>query len=91
MKQKEIFMEYLNNTHDNLQEEIRVLQQRVRYRECDVMDCVELLLAIERLNVFDEFSRNAKAILQLTPYDFSVYAANEKSRIVRKRSDKNDL
>lgn len=87
MKQKEIFLEYLNSTRDKLQEEIRVLQQRVRYRECDVVDCLELQLAIERLNVFDEFARHSKAILRLTPHDSSVYTVVDKTRISRKRGD----
>lgn len=92
MKQKETFLEYLNNTHDELFEDIRKLQQRVRYRDIDAVDCLELQLALERLNSFDEFARNSKAILRLTPYDTSVYAPADKTRIVRNRGDnKNGL
>ncbi len=94
MKQKEkvTFLEYLDNTHDELFDDVRKLQQRVRYRDIDAVDCLELQLALERLNAFDEFARNSKAILRLTPYDTSVYAPTDKARIVHKRGDnKNGL
>ena len=42
MKQKEIFMEYINNKRDELQEDVRKLQQQVRYRDVDVVDYLEL-------------------------------------------------
>ncbi len=69
MKQKEIFLMYLNNTRDRMEEDIRTLRQQLRYRNVDVVDCLELLLALERFNTFQEFSRNAKAILRLDPDD----------------------
>lgn len=66
MKQKEIFMAYINNTRDRLQEDVRQLQQRLRYRECDAVDCLELALAQERLYSFEEFARSSMAILKLS-------------------------
>ncbi len=69
MKQKEIFLMYLNNTRDRMEEDIRTLRQQLRYRNVDVVDCLELQLALERFNAFQEFSRNAKAILRLDPDD----------------------
>ena len=44
MKQKEIFMAYINNNRDKLQEDVRQLQQRLRYRNADAVDCLELAL-----------------------------------------------
>ena len=66
MKQKEIFMMYLNNNRDRLEEDVRELRQRLRYRDCDAIDCVELMLAQERLLAFEEFAVNARAILKLS-------------------------
>ncbi len=68
-RQKEIFLMYLNNTRDRMEEDIRTLRQQLRYRNVDVVDCLELLLALERFNAFQEFSRNAKAILRLESDD----------------------
>lgn len=64
-RQNEIFLMYLNNTRDRMEDDIRTLRQPLRYRNVDVVDCLELQLALERFNVFQEFSRDAKAILQL--------------------------
>ncbi len=68
-RQKEIFIMYLNSTRDRMEEDIRTLRQQLRYRNVDVVDCLELQLALERFNVFQEFSRDAKAILQLDTDD----------------------
>ena len=43
-------MAYINNNRDRLQEDVRQLQQRLRYRNADAVDCLELSLALERLN-----------------------------------------
>ena len=73
MKQKEIFMAYINNNRDRLQEEVRQLQQRLRYRNVDAVDCLELSLALERLNAFEDFSKSAMAILKLSVPDPVTY------------------
>ena len=90
MKQKEIFMEYINNKRDELQEDVRKLQQQVRYRDVDVVDCLELQLALERLNAFNEFSNSAKAILRLAVPDPVTYVSIDtnyaRSRIKRERN-----
>lgn len=90
MKQKEIFMEYINNKRDELQEEVRKLQQRVRYRDVDAVDCLELSLALERLNAFNEFSNSAVAILRLAVPDPVTYVSIDtnyaRSRIERERN-----
>lgn len=75
MKQKEIFMMYINNNRDKLQEDVRQLQQRIRYRNADAVDCLELSLALERLNAFEEFSRQATAILRLSVPDPVTYVS----------------
>ncbi|MCH5194320.1 MAG: hypothetical protein J1F11_10185 [Oscillospiraceae bacterium] len=74
-KQKEIFMAYIINTRDKLQEDIRQLQQRLRYRNADAVDCLELSLALERLSSFEEFSRSAMAILKLFVPDPVTYVS----------------
>ncbi|MDE6132054.1 MAG: hypothetical protein K2G04_01565 [Oscillospiraceae bacterium] len=90
MKQKEIFMEYINNKRDELQEDVRKLQQQVRYRDVDVVDCLELQLALERLNAFNEFSNSAVAILRLSTPDPVTYVSIDtnytRSRIERERN-----
>ena len=90
MKQKEIFMEYINNKRDELQEDVRKLQQRLRYRDVDAVDCLELSLAMERLSAFNEFSNSALAILRLAVPEPMTYVSIDtnyaRSRIERERN-----
>lgn len=90
MKQKEIFMEYINNKRDELEEDVRKLQQRVRYRDVDAVDCLELSLALERLNSFIDFSNSAIAILRLSVPEPMTYVSIDpnyaRNRIERERN-----
>lgn len=89
MKQKEIFIEYINNKRDDLEEDVRKLQQRVRYRDVDAVDCLELSLALERLNSFIDFSNSAIAILRLAVPEPMTYVSIDtnyaQSRLARER------
>lgn len=75
MTQKEILMTYILNNRDRLEEDVRQLQQNVRYRKIDPVDCMELSLAIERLNSFEEFSRSVMAIMKLSVPDPVTYVS----------------
>lgn len=68
MKKKEIELlcAYFLNYGIVLEDDVRQLRNTIRYREIDPVDCLELSLAIERKNAFDNFSRNVKAILSLS-------------------------
>ena len=75
MKHKEIFMEYIINKHDRLQEDVRELQDRLTERDADAVDCLELALARERLIAFEEYAMAAKAILKLSVPDPVTYVS----------------
>ena len=64
--QKEIFYQYLLNERDRLENEVIQLQQALRYRNIDAVDCLELSLAMERLNSFIDYSNHAIAIFKLS-------------------------
>ena len=75
MKQKEILTAYFINNRDKLEEDVRQLQQRVRYRNIDAVDCLELSLAIERLIAFDDFVKSTKSILRMELPDPVTYVS----------------
>lgn len=75
MTQKEILMTYIVNNRDRLEEDVRQLQQNVRYKKVDPVDCLELSLAIERLNSFENFSRSVMAIMKLSVPDPVTYVS----------------
>ncbi len=68
-RQKEILMMYLMNTRDRLENDVVNLRQQLRYRNVDVVDCLELLLSLERLNIFNEIEKNVRALLNLSADD----------------------
>lgn len=75
MKQKEIFMTYLTNKLDKLEKDIFELQLRLTKREADAVDCLELALARERLIAFEEYYKEASAILKLSIPDPVTYVS----------------
>lgn len=67
MKQSELslFYSYIYNNRVRLKNEIRALQSNLRYREIDVIDCIELAFSIERYNNFVEITNQIKSLLNL--------------------------
>ena len=55
LKEKELFLEFEYNHRQFLEDNVRQLQQNLRYRKIDSIDCIELIIAIERLNAFNEY------------------------------------
>lgn len=67
MKQSELSLlySYIYNNRLMLKNEIRTMQANLRYREIDVIDCLELALAVERYNTFKEITNHIKILLKL--------------------------
>ena len=67
MKQSELTLlyTYIYNNRVRLKNEIRALQANLRYRDIDVIDCIELAFAIERYNTFVEVTNQIKTLLNL--------------------------
>ena len=51
-KEVELLWRYILNNLTAMEQEVQQLQQNLRYRKIDTVDCHELALAIERLNTF---------------------------------------
>lgn len=67
MKQSELSLlySYIYNNRLMLKNEVRTMQANLRYREIDVIDCLELALAVERYNTFVDTTNHIKALLKL--------------------------
>lgn len=67
MKNKEIELlwRYIINNLTALEQEVQQLQQNLRYRRIDTIDCHELALAIERLNTFQKVSNDILLLLRI--------------------------
>lgn len=68
MRQKEIeFLQaYFLNYLTVLEGDVTQIRNNLRFRSVDQVDCLELALALERLQAFKEFSKNVRAILRIT-------------------------
>lgn len=56
---------YLIHRQGALEDELQEIQSHIRYRRVDSCDCLELAVAIERLQAFREFSADVVALLKL--------------------------
>ena len=65
LKQRELWFCYVVNHRQHLENDIKQLQTNLRYRKVDAVDCLELALAIERLNCFNEYCRHTKEIFKI--------------------------
>lgn len=67
MKQSELSMlySYIYNNRIRLKDDIRTMQANLRYRDIDVIDCIELALAVERYNTFKETTNQIRILLKL--------------------------
>lgn len=67
MKNKEVDLlwRYILNNLTAMEQEVQQLQQNLRYRKIDTVDCHELSLAIERLNTFQKVSNDILLLLRM--------------------------
>ena len=63
--QRELWFCYCVNYRQRLENDIKQLQTNLRYRKVDAVDCLELALAIERLNCFNEYCRHTNEIFKI--------------------------
>lgn len=62
---KRCILEYLITRRSQLQEDFDIALQIVRYRRHDEVDILELLIALERLRSFEEFSADIVQIFRM--------------------------
>lgn len=64
-KEVELLWRYILNNLTALEQDVQQLQQNLRYRRIDTIDCHELALAIERLNTFQKVSNDILLLLRM--------------------------
>lgn len=65
LKEKELFLQFEYNHREYLRNNVRQLQQNLRYRDIDSVDCIELIIAIEKLNGFEEYCKIIHTIFSI--------------------------
>ena len=71
MKKVEINLvyNYIYNHRQRLEEDLRQQQANLRYRKIDVVDCMELMCAMERYQMFLAMSKDILQLLKLVELD----------------------
>lgn len=64
-RRNDLLLEYFYNRSIYLENEVKQLRENLRWRPIDAVDCLELVIALERLNMFREVSRDVRALLGL--------------------------
>lgn len=65
MKKYDVLLEYFHLEFVRLENEVKQLQENIKWRRISTIDCLELIIAQERLAAFLEFRQHVKAILKL--------------------------
>lgn len=65
----DILADYFYNESIHLENDVKQLQENIKWRRVSTIDCLELIIATERLSSFLEFSQNVKAILRIKDPD----------------------
>lgn len=60
---------YFLRKHQELENDLTAARDVVRWRNADEVDCIELIIARQRLRMFGEVMRDVSAILKLTDSD----------------------
>lgn len=70
MREREIIllMQYIMNNKQELEGEVKELQNKLRYRKIDVTDCTDLMLCRQRLDTFNTVTKDIVALLHLGTY-----------------------
>lgn len=65
MRRIELLSEYIYNRRIFLEHDIQQLQENLRYRSISSVDCLELIIAQERLAMFVEVTRDVTELLKI--------------------------
>lgn len=65
MRKMDLLSDYIYNRRVYLERDIQQLQDNLRYRSISSVDCLELIIAQERLAMFVEVTRDVTELLKL--------------------------
>lgn len=63
--EKDLINKYIYNNMIRLEDTVKQLQNNVRYRRIDSVDCIELLMAQQELETFKEVTKHIKTLLKI--------------------------
>lgn len=68
-KELQLLYAYILSNRVRLENDVRNLQNNLRFRDIDIVDCIELIHAKTQLQCFIEITNQIKLILQISDND----------------------
>lgn len=66
-KEQQLYVTFVYNKRSQLEEDVHILQNNIRWRRVDEVDCLEFIIAQTRLNTFNEIIDILDVILKMCP------------------------
>ena len=63
--EKDIISQYIYNNYVRLENNLHTLQNNIRYRKIDTVDCIELMLAQQEFDTFKEVTKHIMLLLKI--------------------------
>ena len=63
--EKDLISQYIYNNYVRYENEVKQLQNNIRFRAVDMVDCIELMLAIQQFDTFKEVTSHIRLLLKL--------------------------
>ena len=63
--EKDLLAAYIYNNYVRLEDQLNTLQNNIRFRKIDVVDCVELLCAKQEFETFKEVTGHIRLLLKI--------------------------
>lgn len=63
--EKDLITRYIYNNRVRLENNVHQLQSNIRFRNIDIVDCIDLMLAQQELDTFKEVTKHIRILLKL--------------------------
>lgn len=63
--EKDLITRYIYNNRVRLENNVHQLQSNIRFRNIDIVDCIDLMLAQQELETFKEVTKHIRLLLKL--------------------------
>lgn len=63
--EKDLLTAYIYNNYVRLEDNVRQIQNNLRFRNIDVADCMELICAKQEFDTFKEITSHIRVLLKL--------------------------
>lgn len=66
--EKVLIYNYILHNRQQLENNVRQIQANIRFRDVGVADCVELIVALQRLDTFKEVTGHILMLMKMEPF-----------------------